>query len=56
MPTVVEATLGEVTVSIETGRVAKQARGAVLIRSVIRWSWSRPPQARNPVRALISFP
>lgn len=33
MPTVVEATLGEATVSIETGRVAKQAGGAVLIRS-----------------------
>jgi polyribonucleotide nucleotidyltransferase len=56
MPTVVEATLGEATVSFETGRVAKQAGGAVLVRSGDTVVLVTATASQEPREALISSP
>jgi len=51
----VEADFHGRRLSIETGRVAKQAGGAVLVQFGDRSSWSRPPQADRHGRESTSF-
>jgi polyribonucleotide nucleotidyltransferase len=51
----VNSQVGQQTLSIETGKLAKQADGSVIVRSATRWCSSRPATRRR-ARASTSCP
>ena len=51
----VEIDLGGRKITLETGKMAKQANGAVVVRSGDRWCWSPPARRTAQSRAQL-FP